>query len=54
MVFDNQRFRGLKRAAGQDDSSDSEEDNFEEGSNQIEMQSQMEAVDGERFERLVS
>lgn len=35
------------------DSEDSD-DNFEEGSNQIEMRSEMDIVDGEKFENLVS
>jgi hypothetical protein len=53
MVFESngQIPRPPRRSANDSDSSDSE--NFEEASNQIEMQSQ-EVLDGERLDRLVS
>ncbi len=34
--------------------SDDSDDNFEEGSNQIEMRSEVDIVDGEKFENLVT
>lgn len=34
--------------------SDSSDDNFEEGSNQIEMRSEVDIVDGEKFQNLVT
>lgn len=55
MVFDNninskQNFSPQKK----NDSDSSEEDNFEEGSNQIEMRSEVDIVDGQKFENLVT
>lgn len=51
MAFESSSKAPIRQSG--EESSSSDEDNFEEGSNQIEMQSQ-EVLDGERLEKLVN
>ena len=51
MAFDKRNYTSQRRT----DSADSDDENFEEGSNQqIEMRSEVDVVDGDRFENLIN